>query len=276
LKLQYLPDFAEEYSLHITPGIGAANVQVQLDQGWNLTQINQDLDSQLDENLEAVADLAGALAKTAGPRAPSDSDAMVVQATNVPIGFYESVVGPGPNGKKQLYGWRYVGFAPFNTCPTQVTGGQSVCCDDPSAAIYGLVFQNGVMVFRPLHEIASVDEGSTTRVPRPEVQLASESTVTTAVLPESVPNRPVATEAICQNVERHVRAHRDVLQFYGAGATVSVRLDRTRQNVVFIVKGAGDDPGRRARAEQQLARLPEVEQLRAGLGEPAQVLFLYE
>ena len=36
-----------------------------------------------------------------------------ILATNIPFGFYEAVIARDPKGKKQLYGWRYVGFMPF-------------------------------------------------------------------------------------------------------------------------------------------------------------------
>ena len=32
----------------------------------------------------------------------------------------ESVINPDATGKKRMWGWRYVGFAPFNSCPTDI------------------------------------------------------------------------------------------------------------------------------------------------------------
>ncbi|MEK6249935.1 MAG: hypothetical protein N2C12_17255, partial [Planctomycetales bacterium] len=61
ISLVYLPDYSEEYSINVKPGFGSANVQIKLDQGWNLTQLNQDLDSQTDEIRSAVGDVIGKL-----------------------------------------------------------------------------------------------------------------------------------------------------------------------------------------------------------------------
>ena len=85
----------------------------------------------------------------------------VVAATNVPIGYYESVISKGGNGKV-LTGWRYIGL-------TTLGGGQAGFCREDSHAaackggpngcitgpLYGLVFFNGVMTFRQLDEIAN-------------------------------------------------------------------------------------------------------------------------
>lgn len=156
IELQYLPDFSEEYAINVEPGLGTANVKVELEDGWNLTSINQDLDTKFAENVEALANLAKAGAAaipTAGPpstKAVERTQRWVVTATNVPLGYYESVIGIDPYGEKRLYGWRYLGFVPFNACPTDIGGMQSMCCDDECAGIYGLVFENGVMVFKQL------------------------------------------------------------------------------------------------------------------------------
>lgn len=142
LKLEYLPDFSEEYAIKIRSGLGINNTTITLQDGWNLTSINEQLDSQTDENIQAVAKLlesAGSLAKgvhgesTAPPSAPVPH----VRATNVPIGYYESVIGMH-GGKKRLYGWRYVGFFPFAQCPLDMGGVEFNCCD--GADVYGLVF----------------------------------------------------------------------------------------------------------------------------------------
>ena len=154
VSLAYLPDFSEEYSIHVRSGLGTNKTSVKLADGWNLTEINQDLDSQFDENVKAVADLLEAAAP--GGIIPTDvnkhkSPTMTVAATNVPIGYYESVIARGPDCKKRLYGWRYVGFYPYQACP--LSAGGMECVDCQSAAIYGLVFRKGVMTFEPIHAI---------------------------------------------------------------------------------------------------------------------------
>ena len=72
IQLQYLPDFEEEYAIDVRTGFGVADVAITLEDGWNLTSINQKLDSQTDENLKAAADLMGSVASAAGapPQVP--------------------------------------------------------------------------------------------------------------------------------------------------------------------------------------------------------------
>ena len=157
IGLQYLPDFGEEYSIHVRTGLGTADVELQLEDGWNLTAINQDLDSQFDENISAVADLLGAAAPQgivptprAGERLPPPHQT-VVRASNVPLGYYEAVIGRSPAGPKQLYGWRYIGFLPYQHCPVEPCGLATEPCE--TLDLYGLVFDNGVMTFRPLYDV---------------------------------------------------------------------------------------------------------------------------
>ena len=80
-----------------------------------------------------------------------------VRASNVPIGYYESVIGDDScPGKKQLYGFRYVGFIPFGSCPINPTGSTTAGCADGSMPLFGLVFARGVMTFKPVgYEIQS-------------------------------------------------------------------------------------------------------------------------
>ncbi len=151
ISLEYLPDFSEEYSITVRTGLGTNHTNITLKDGWNLTQIDQNMDSNFDENVEAISNLlksAGSIVKTdakdgVGPR-------LVVEAANVPLGYYESVISRGCDGKKRLYGWRYVGFLPFHACPLDANGGDFVDCH--SSLLYGLVFHDGIMKFEPLHE----------------------------------------------------------------------------------------------------------------------------
>lgn len=151
IKLQYLPDYTEEYSLQVDPGLGIATVNIKLQDGWNLTEINQTLDSNFDDNVKAVAELAKSAAsfKTSAGDSTLESPVATVSATNVPIGYYESVIGRDQCGRKQMYGWRYLGFMPYNTCPLDAHGMECHPCGDPNA-IYGLVFVDGRMAFRQI------------------------------------------------------------------------------------------------------------------------------
>ncbi|MFN6127952.1 MAG: hypothetical protein ACK6DC_21650 [Planctomycetota bacterium] len=157
IELQYLPDFSEEYSIDVRSGFGIADVSLTLEDGWNLTAINQKLDSQTDENVRAMAEVVRGAAGLTNPGGrTSDPDAnktpaFRVKASNVPLGYYESVIDVDGCGKKRLYGFRYIGFFPYQGCPVNMHGCEVGNCQ--STEIYGLVFENGVMVFRPIHQI---------------------------------------------------------------------------------------------------------------------------
>lgn len=145
----YMPDFTEEYSIHIRSGLGINHTSFKLQDGWNLTEFDVNIDSQFNENVSAIADLMRSIPQSpAGGGAPGS---MTVRATNVPMGLYEAVVSRGGDGKKRLYGFRYVGFMPYEPCPVESGGVQ--CQDCYSGALYGLVFEDGAMIFRPLPEI---------------------------------------------------------------------------------------------------------------------------
>lgn len=163
ISLAYLPDFSEEYSIDVRPGLGTANVELKLEDGWNLTEIGQDLDSQTDENLEALGSILSAVGDVV-PTATSSADAsqhsFTVSARNVPIGFYESVIGRDARGCKRLYGFRYVGFLPFAGCPLDMGGAQSACCNSPETNLYGLTFIDGQMAFQSLTEMSTLPHNS--------------------------------------------------------------------------------------------------------------------
>jgi hypothetical protein len=146
LKLEYLPDFNEEYSAHLK-----GKASVALKDGWHLVGVNTK-DAPKDEDKPP--------AKIEDIKLPP----AVVSATNVPIGYYESVYGYA-GARKFLQGWRYIGM-------TVLGGGQPNVCRVPghnpncppgsagmngciSGPLYGMVFFNGVMTFRQLEEIAN-------------------------------------------------------------------------------------------------------------------------
>lgn len=173
ITLEYLPDFSEEYAIDVRPGLGIANVSIKLEDGWNLTEINQELDSQTDENISAAGDLIRAIG-TVVPTASGKDDPplkITVPATDVPLGYYEAVIGCRNDGRKQLYGFRYLGFLPYETCPTQMGGMQQACCGDPTMPLYGLTFENGRMVFKSLVAM--------------QTQAIQQATVTAATIPSS-------------------------------------------------------------------------------------------
>ena len=143
-----LPDFSEEYSIHVRTGLGNNDTQITLEDGWKLTGLNIKLDSQVDENLKAAAEVAKAI-----PTNSLAKNEMAIEATNVPLGLYEAVISEF-NCKKQLYGFRYVGFMPYSSCPIEPCGNveSQPCLDD---GIYGLVFdqEKKAMVFKKLNDL---------------------------------------------------------------------------------------------------------------------------
>ena len=211
IELQYLPDFSEEYAIDVRTGFGTANVEINLEDGWNLTSINQELDSQTDENLEGIASVleaAGGLVGTSGDGSPKSvlpagsKRKFVVPATNVPIGYYESVIIETCVGKnrikKQLCGWRYVGFAPFNACPDMLYAEST---EPPDHGIYGLAFRNGVMMFVRLGQMNTPNHDE--NIERNEVSTGSYSVGSPSREPSQIPldasDLEVAAEEVLQD-----------------------------------------------------------------------------
>jgi hypothetical protein len=153
VSIEYLPDFCEEYAISICAGLGTNKTKITLKDGWNLTDLDVEIDSQFDENLKAVGDL---ISKLPIATAAAEERPAAVRATNVPLGYYEAVISMDDCGKKRLYGWRYVGFMPYATCPIESSGLRCENCqvDD----IYGLVFDNGVMTFQLLNAIPGIQD----------------------------------------------------------------------------------------------------------------------
>lgn len=158
MSLMYMPDFAEEYSIQLKPGLGVGELSLELDNGWNLTSVGMKTDQQTDEIITSVANLVSSLSDaannmTAARQKNGANCECSLYATNIPFGFYEAVIATDPCGRKQLYGWRYIGFMPFQACPTTACGLDQVSCHDPTT-IYGMVIRDdGVLVFEPIANI---------------------------------------------------------------------------------------------------------------------------
>ena len=219
IELEYLPDFSEEYAIEVRGGFGTNKTQLTIKDGWNLVRVSEDLDSKTAANTNAVANLIRAATGQALFNAPEDKTTpaspvpaqpptqpplptpnvsnppqFYVRATNVPLGYYEAVVGYAA-GAKRHYGWRYVGFYPHSPCPLQMNGAEHVGCDQN--AIWGLVFEDGVMTMRTIGEIAQ--QKGTEKVslcellPPVEKVTAPVGTPTPAQKQELPPQQPSAT-----------------------------------------------------------------------------------
>lgn len=164
IKLEYLPDFSEEYAVDVRSGFGTNETQITLENGWNLTAINQKLDSKTAENINAVANLIKSIGGVAlpargapapgGEATPEPVHRHGVRARNVPLGYYESV-WVRANRTKRLYGWRYVGFMPFAASPFDAAGAGAQYCQ--ADAVYALVFESGVMMFKQLPRVEAIE-----------------------------------------------------------------------------------------------------------------------
>ncbi len=154
LAVEMRQDFSEEYSIHVRSGVGINKTTITLDEGWKLKAVDMTLDANFAANVDAISSVLGVAKdlKPSGGPTEKEGDRNVladdVTARNVPLGYYESVLGFDAEGKKQLYGWRYVGFLPFANCPTNMVGVQPADCT--TGDLYGLVMDKNIMVFKKL------------------------------------------------------------------------------------------------------------------------------
>jgi len=254
ITLEYLPDFSEEYAIDVRSGFGVAEVAIKLEDGWNLTEINQQLDSQTDENLSAMADVIRAVGSTI-PTAGGDGEKplqITAAASEVPLGYYESVIGCGSDGKKRLYGFRYVGFLPYQMCPVSMGGSEYACCGDPAAPLYGLTFENGRMVFKNLQQLQH------------PVATASSGTPATGPLASPTSGAEVSIADLPTQAELASRVEQELLTTLRAVDPLVTRVEARLDNAagtlaVAVVCASTPEPARRARigsaAERALGEL---------------------
>lgn len=138
MRIEYLPDYKEEYSIRVTPGFGQAKLNVSLQNGWNLSSVGIETDQKYAEIIGSIAQLASAVGSTLRDGSAGSAE------SNVPLGYYESVIACNERGQKEMLGWRYVGFFPCNAAP--VTGRivrDEVAPDDDH--LFALVFEGGTL-----------------------------------------------------------------------------------------------------------------------------------
>jgi hypothetical protein len=265
ISLVYLPDFSEEYAIDVRSGLGIANVGIKLEDGWNLTEISQELDSQTDENVRAMANLltaVGDIVPTASGTSKSTDVSFTVPARNVPIGFYESIIGRDQRGCKRLYGFRYVGFVPFASCPLDMGGQQAACCNSPETGLYGLTFVSGQMVFLPLDEMAHAPARDARQSTAEEKVEKAKSGRTSAELGSAEPLDLPLVEPRLPEMETALRAHL-IGMFDGIGEVRGKRQAGLTTVVVQVPPGSATEPIRNA-AEDWLRSL-------YGIGSPLDV-----
>ena len=164
LTLVHHADYSEEYSAQIYAGLGTNSTQLTFNDAGVLMSTTVSVDSKANELITSLAGLIGttpnllrpAERRGGGEMAVPEVAKMSVEAYDVPLGYYEMVLSPGPDGHRQLYGWRYIGFMPFKQCP--VTSGGETCTTCLEEDLYGLVTIGDKMYFRKLSDIAKQPE----------------------------------------------------------------------------------------------------------------------
>jgi hypothetical protein len=156
MHIEYLPDYNEEYSIRVTPGLGQASLKVSLQNGWNLNSVDEATDQKYAEILGSVASLVGAAAKAdviPGYRTMADYD--------VPLGYYEAVIASDERGCRQLIGWRYVGFMLGFACPVKAyTSRPDVICGE--GVMFALVFEGGGLKMKRIQNLGTCPGCNTT------------------------------------------------------------------------------------------------------------------
>jgi hypothetical protein len=141
IDVKYLPDYSEEYSVRMTPGLNATtSFKPTLADGWNLIGFESETDQNIDDLVKSVAGVVPNMKLMAKP---SGRD------VKVPIGFYEAVIGQDERGCKSLVGWRYVGFFPIEqgAVATAPDGGSVPL---GSASLWKLAWTVDGLVFEPI------------------------------------------------------------------------------------------------------------------------------
>lgn len=159
VQIQYLPDYSEEYAVVVHPGLGTTDLDITLENGWNLTSLKGKTDQKYSEIIGALASMTSAAAgavKDGPPRA-----APCAAPVDVPLGYYEPVFANDHRNCKYLFGWRYVGLLPFNACPVQACPSvHDAYCDDPDQ-IWALTYSSNTL---QLQRLRDVQTGVKTRI----------------------------------------------------------------------------------------------------------------
>lgn len=153
IEIKHLPDYEEKYSVRLKPGVGKGKLEVELENGWNLTKVGLETDQQLDEIIKSTADLVGSIGSIAKGQGFGPSGGMTILAnTNVPFGFYEPVFAKTPRGRK-IFAWKYVGVLPYGGPSLDVVD-DSECVAASSVALYGLTsLPDGMPRFEQLDQM---------------------------------------------------------------------------------------------------------------------------
>jgi hypothetical protein len=67
-----LPDLREKYGITMVPGLGSSEMSIKLTDGWKLSELNLESDTQLDELVTALGQAIPALGSIVGAKAQRD------------------------------------------------------------------------------------------------------------------------------------------------------------------------------------------------------------
>ena len=112
-----MPDFSEEYSIHVRSGLGTIDTEIKLEDGWKLTGLNISVDSQFDESLKAMADVIEAVPRATAAAAsayPIFPDDLLLRNLAGSIG---SRVGPAVTSRFMSYALRSKPGSSTAPCP---------------------------------------------------------------------------------------------------------------------------------------------------------------
>lgn len=88
-EILWLPDYSQEYTVNLRPGIGRSNLDLKLKDGWMLTEMGAETDSRFSEALSAFGNVLEA-ART---------------ASSDPVGLYRLDIDPAGNVKLKKQDW---------------------------------------------------------------------------------------------------------------------------------------------------------------------------
>lgn len=158
MRIEYLPDYSEEYSIRMKPGLGTTKLTVNLQNGWNLVSVNTETDQQYAAIISSLAQLAGAAGGLVGGKKSATASERAyggipgLAECDVPLGYYEAVLAINECGKRELMGWRYVGFFPSIGCPVKAkVHRDAVYCEQEQ--MYAVVFEDNVLKMKKMDQL---------------------------------------------------------------------------------------------------------------------------
>lgn len=185
MRIEYLPDYSEEYSIRMKPGLGTTKLTVNLQNGWNLVSVNTETDQQYAAIISSLAQLAGAAGGLVGGKTSAaaglraDGGIPGLAECDVPLGYYEAVLAINECGRRELMGWRYVGFFPSIGCPVKAkVHRDAVFCEQEQ--MYAVVFEDNVLKMKKMDQLCEHCQTGGSQAPPSAQQSEQPQTADTA------------------------------------------------------------------------------------------------